>query len=357
VSPALDLRHHGDAEVTPDLVDCAVNVRLPGPPTWLQARLAAALDTLGRYPDPVPARAAVAARHGRRPAEVLLTAGAAEAFVLLARALRPRLAVCVHPSFTAPEAALRAAEQPVRRVVLSEPFTLDPTLVPADADLVVLGNPTNPTSVLHPADVVAALARPGRVLVVDEAFADCVPGEPESLATRADLPGLVVVRSLTKTWGLAGLRVGYLLTAPDLVARLADAQPPWSVSSLALVAAQACSSPGAVAAAAAAADDLAERREWLAGRLGALPGVRVVPRPAASFLLLHVPDGLGVRARLRTQGVAVRRGDTFPGLGSDWLRLAVRDHDTNARVAVAFSHALSTTALSTTALSTTEGET
>src|SRR5665811_635261 len=76
-------------------------------------------------------------------------------------------------------------------------------------------------------------------------------------------------------------------------------------------------------------------------------------RPAASFLLLHVPDGLGVRARLRTQGVAVRRGDTFPGLGSDWLRLAVRDHDTNARVAVAFSHALSTTALSTTALSTT----
>src|SRR5664280_1277780 len=153
-----------------------------------------------------------------------------------------------------------------------------------------------------------------------------------------------------------GLRVGYLLTAPDLVARLADAQPPWSVSSLALVAAQACSSPGAVAAA-AAADDLAERRQWLAGRLGALPGVRVVPRPAASFLLLHVPDGLGVRARLRTQGVAVRRGDTFPGLGSDWLRLAVRDHDTHARVAVAFSHALSTTALSTTALSTTEGET
>jgi len=98
VSPALDLRHHGDAEVTPDLVDCAVNVRLPGPPTWLQARLAAALDTLGRYPDPVPARAAVAARHGRRPAEVLLTAGAAEAFVLIARALRPRLAVCVHPN-------------------------------------------------------------------------------------------------------------------------------------------------------------------------------------------------------------------------------------------------------------------
>src|SRR5437764_206569 len=83
-----------------------------------------------------------------------------------------------------------------------------------------LGNPTNPTSVLHPAATVAALARPGRLLVVDEAFADTVPGEPASLAGRRDLPGLVVVRSFTKTWGLAGLRIGYLLAEAALVARL-----------------------------------------------------------------------------------------------------------------------------------------
>ena len=60
--------------------------------------------------------------------------------------------------------------------------------MPEEADLVVLGNPTNPTSVLHPAADLAALARPGRVLVVDEAFADTVPGEPESLAARAGRP-------------------------------------------------------------------------------------------------------------------------------------------------------------------------
>jgi len=133
---------------------------------------------------------------------------------------------------------LRAAGHPVTRVMLRADvgWRLDPDAVPEDADLVVLGNPTNPTSVLHPAAAVAALARPGRVLVVDEAFADTVPGEPESLAGRRDLPGLVVVRSLTKTWGLAGLRVGYALGPAPLIARLAVQQPHWPVSTPALAA-------------------------------------------------------------------------------------------------------------------------
>ena len=106
---------------------------------------------------------------------MLLTAGAAEGFVLIAQALRGvRRPVVVHPQFTEPEAALRAAGHPVERVLLdpADDFRLDPSRVPADADLVMIGNPTNPTSVLHPAQTLAALARPGRVLVVDEAFAD-----------------------------------------------------------------------------------------------------------------------------------------------------------------------------------------
>ncbi|MGV9981147.1 Rv2231c family pyridoxal phosphate-dependent protein CobC, partial [Micromonospora wenchangensis] len=233
-----DLAHHGDAEATPGLVDLAVNVRRDPMPDWLADPVTAALADLAGYPDPRPARAAVAARHGRPPAEVLLTAGAAEGFVLLARALvGVRRPVVVHPQFTEPEAALRAAGHRVERLLLDpdDDFRLDPARVPADADLVMIGNPTNPTSVLHPATALAALARPGRVLVVDEAFADTtgvpgVDGEPESLAARRDLPGLVVVRSLTKTWGLAGLRIGYLLGEAALLERLAAAQPLWAVS-------------------------------------------------------------------------------------------------------------------------------
>jgi Aminotransferase class I and II len=134
--------------------------------------------------------------------------------VLLARALRPRHAVAVHPQFTEPEAALRAAGHQVDRVILPFPFTFDPALVPAGADLVFFGNPTNPTSVAHPREALLRRIRPGRVVVVDEAFADCLPEERESLASHGDLTGLVVIRSLTKTWGLAGFRVGYLLAAP-----------------------------------------------------------------------------------------------------------------------------------------------
>ncbi len=325
----VDLGHHGDAEVGPGLVDLAVNVRAGTPPGWLATRLAESMGRLAAYPDATAARVAAAAAHGRTPAQVWPVAGVAEAFVLLARALRPRHAVVVHPQFTEPEAALRAAGHPVERVVLDAGFTLDPARVPADADLVVVGNPTNPTSVSHPAETIAALARPGRVLVVDEAFADTVPGEPESLAAREDLPGLVVLRSLTKTWGLAGLRVGYVLAAPELVDRLAAAAPPWSVSTPALVAIQACTTPAARAEADRAARALTADRDHLLTALARVPGVEVRGEPASSFLLLRTPGRDDVRDGLRERGWAVRRGDTFPGLDGEHVRVAVRDRTTS----------------------------
>ncbi|WP_320775741.1 Rv2231c family pyridoxal phosphate-dependent protein CobC [Streptomyces sp. CRN 30] len=342
-----DLRHHGDAEVRDDgsaLVDLAVNVRTGTPPRWLREHLAESLGSLAAYPDGRAARAAVAARHGLPVERVLLTAGAAEAFVLLARALRVRRPVVVHPQFTEPEAALRDAGHTVGRVLLraADGFRLDPAAVPEDADLVVIGNPTNPTSVLHPAAEIAALARPGRTLVVDEAFMDAVPGEREALAGRTDVPGLVVLRSLTKTWGLAGLRVGYVLAEPGTVAALERAQPLWPVSTPALAAAEACVAPRALAEAAHAAHHIAADRERLVAGLKRLAGhgVRVVEPAAAPFVLVRLPDAAGVRARLRDAGYAVRRGDTFPGLDTRWLRLAVRDRTTTDGFLLALAEAL-----------------
>jgi histidinol-phosphate aminotransferase len=314
-----DLRHHGDVDAEPGLRDFAVNVRGSAPPAWLRDRLAAALDRLGTYPsqaDDRRAREAVAARHDRDPDDVLVLNGAAEGFALLP-ALRPRLAAVLHPSFTEPEAVLRDADVPVHQVFPGD-------RVPADADLVVVGNPTNPTSELHPSDTIAALARPGRVLVVDEAFMDAVPGERESLAA-ADLPGLLVLRSLTKTWALPGLRAGYALGAPGLLRRLARHRPHWPVGTLVLEAVTACAEPPAVAEAERAAVELAAHRAWLADRLNRIPGVHVYQPAAAPFLLLRVRDGERVRAGLRDRGIAVRRGDTFPGLTADHLRVAVRD--------------------------------
>ncbi|AGL14946.1 Rv2231c family pyridoxal phosphate-dependent protein CobC [Actinoplanes sp. N902-109] len=328
----VDLRHHGDAEVGAGLIDLAVNVRHQPPPAWLAEPIAASLSALAAYPDARGATRATAAKHGRDPSEVLLTAGAAQAFVLIAQTVRAERIVVVHPQFTEPEAALRHAGHDVERVLLREQdgFRLDPALVPEDADLVLVGNPTNPTSVLHPAADLARLARPGRVLVVDEAFADTtwragLDREPESLAGRTDLPGLIVLRSLTKTWGLAGLRIGYALAAAGLIRQLATAQPLWAVSTPALAAAEACATPAAVAVEREIAAALAIERAHLVDGLRGVPDVTVAGEPASAFVALRLPGAAEIRLELRKRGYAVRRGDTFPGLGADWLRVAVRD--------------------------------
>ena len=321
----------------PGLVDLAVNVRhqadavLAGRPGRGRPR-----RRWPAYPDARPATAAVAARHGRPADEVLLTAGAAAG----ASCCSPRpcaahaAPVVVHPQFTEPEAALRHAGHRVDRVLLREAdgFRLDPDAVPADADLVFVGNPTNPTSVLHPAADVAALARPGRVLVVDEAFADTtsgpgcrrarVAGRPPRPARPGggaqpdqDLgagraadrlparPGRPARPAGRRAAALGGLHPG--AGRRDRRARRRPRSPP--NAQIAARARRRPRPPGAPAA----------------GRARASPSpadpasafVAAAPRPA--------PTGYG--STLRERGYAVRRGDTFPGLGPDWLRVAVRD--------------------------------
>ncbi|WEV78540.1 cobyrinate a,c-diamide synthase [Janibacter cremeus] len=325
--PGDPLRHHGDAELADDLVDLAVNVRLARPPAWLAAALVDELAAVATYPDATRARDALAGRHGLAREQVLPTSGGAEAFTLLARALTPRDAVVVHPQFTEPEAALVAAGHEVRRVLLrpEDDFALTDAAAEeiGDADLVVLGNPTNPTGALHRADTLRSLARPGRVVLVDEAFMDAVPGEVQSLLP-GDLGGLLVVRSLTKTWAVAGLRAGYVAGDRDLVAALAAHQPHWSVGSLALRVMTETAAPHAGTEAARAAEETTRWRAHLTSGLADL-GVPTAGTHAP-FVLARV--GPGVREGLRTAGWAVRRGDTFPGLDPAWVRIAVRDPHT-----------------------------
>ncbi|WP_072802360.1 Rv2231c family pyridoxal phosphate-dependent protein CobC [Rhodococcoides yunnanense] len=336
------LRHHGDAEVGDGLVDFAVNVQGVSPPAWLRSRLADRLVDLGSYPTAAAdrrARETVARRHGRSPEEVLLLAGGAEGFAMLPR-LRPRLAAVVNPSFTEPEWALRAAGVDVAQVLLPPPYRLDAALVPEQADVVVLGNPTNPTSVLHTREEILGMRRPGRILVVDEAFMDAVPGETQSLATES-LPDVLVLRSLTKTWALAGLRCGYFLGPPDLLRRLVDGRAHWPVGSLQIEAIAACSEPAATEAAAAKAVRITTDREVMIDRL-ALLGIDVHTPAHAPFLLLRIPAADDVRRRLRADGVAVRRCDTFPGLDPDHLRVAVRGRDQVDVLVAALGRALDT---------------
>lgn len=328
--PTIDplLRHHGDADVGGGLIDFAVNVQGDGPPPWLRSRLSDAIASLGSYPTAqadLAAREQVAAHHGRTPDEVVLLAGGAEGFAMLPR-LNPTLAAVIHPSFTEPEWVLRQAGIAVEQVILPPPFRLDPASVPEAADMVVIGNPVNPTSVLHDRDTVLRLRRPGRILVVDEAFADAVAGPGQSLASDS-LGDVLVLRSLTKTWALAGLRCGYALGHPDVLSVLVRGRSHWPVGSLQIEAVRACIEPDAVAESRRIAARIAEDRRAMADRLLGV-GLAVLGPAAAPFLLVKAPGAEQLRLGLRERGIAVRRCDTFPGLGDDYLRIAVRSPET-----------------------------
>jgi histidinol-phosphate aminotransferase len=116
---------------------------------------------------------------------------------------------------------------------------------------------------------------------------------------------------------------------------MAAQQPHWPVSTPALVALAACTTPAARAEADSAADVLVDHRRALIDALP--PGVDVVAEPRSSFVLLRVPDGGRVREALRERGWAVRRGDTFPGLSADHVRVAVRDPGTSRAFAAALA--------------------
>jgi adenosylcobyric acid synthase len=333
-----DLRVHGDRLVPPGYLDFAINVVSEGAPPWLLEELAAALDRVGSYPDESEAARALAERHGRAADEVLPTNGAAEAFWLLATATSPRHAAVIHPTFTEAEVALRSRGQLVERVFRRAPdYSFDPTAVPEAADLVILGNPNNPTGTLDPSRRIERLTRPGRVVAVDEAFMEFVPEESESLSARGDLPGLVVIRSLTKAWSIPGVRAGYVLGPAELLAALRATRQPWAVNTLALAALAACARDPS--AAQKIAGEVAEHRETLSVALAGLPGVQVWPT-AANFVLILVPDGPAVRGRLLAKGIAVRRADTFPGLTPDHLRIAVRRPEENQILVEAIGEAL-----------------
>lgn len=341
--PPDPLRYHGDQAAYNADLDFAVNVR-GTTPQWLQRELAGALGGLAAYPSAhldAEVRAAIAARHGRAPEEVLLLHGVAEGFSLLPHLGLP--ATIVQPQFTEPEAAFRAAGVEVDSLVLAPPFTLTagtlyddhggptPSSPQLAGRMVVVGNPTNPTGVAHSAADLRQLAARCAVLVVDEAFMDIASAETIARCSLADGPNapenVVVFRSMTKTWAIAGLRCGYALGSPELLATLARKRPHWPLGTLQLVAMAAIATseaellPGI-------RREVREQREEMTELLRGV-GWQVMPSEGPFVLARPGDMAVGkqeqVRVDLLARGVAVRRCDTFTGLDGSWWRLAVRD--------------------------------
>lgn len=335
-----ELREHGDEMVPEGALNLAVNVVPGGPPLHVAGQLRAAAADVSDYPDDTATRGAVAARHRLDPDAVLPTAGATDGLWTLASALRPARAAVIHPQFTEGEVALRAHGWAVTHVVRDpeRDWMLEPDAVPDDAELVLVGNPVNPLGRLDDPAAIAALCRPGRLVVVDEAFMDFVADEATaSLAGRVAHGGIAILRTPTKLWGLPGVRAGTLLAAPDLVDHLRAHRRPWAVGEVALAALRACADDDEYRR--RVAGEVVAERERLRRRVAGLTGVELAAEPAANFVCLQVPDGDTIHQRLLAQAVAVRRS-TFPGLSSDHLRVAVHDAAATDRLVSALAHAL-----------------
>lgn len=195
----------------------------PNPASSAGPLSAHALTALPTAADTARLCAAAAVQFGCPPEQILPLAGASAAIQLLPHVLPGRRAAVLSPTYNEHAASLRAAGWEV-----AEPA--DPAAL-AGADLAVIVNPNNPDGrEFLPAQVAAIAATVGQ-LVVDESFAD---PRPDLSVAGARPDNVTVLRSFGKFWGLAGLRLGFAIAAPETLARLAERAGPWSVSGPAL---------------------------------------------------------------------------------------------------------------------------
>lgn len=249
-------------------------------------------------------RAAAAAWFGTGPARVLPMAGASAPIRLMGRLARPGRAAVVGPTYNEHAASLRLEGWPVREVADIEAL--------AGHDLAVVVNPNNPDGRSWPPEALAHLAGRVGLLVVDESFADARPDLSLIGLTPANV---LILRSFGKFWGLAGLRLGFAVGAPGLLARLAEAAGPWPVNGAALAIGAAAMRDHAWAEAAITYHaEAALRLDMLAGRAGWAPagGTHL-------FRLYRVADARAARDRLARQHIWTR---SFP-YRRDWLRLGI----------------------------------
>ena len=324
------------------ILDFSASLNPLGPPPAALVAAQAALADACHYPesDGATLARALAAHHGLPAESVLAGAGATEFIFLVPRVLRPRRVLLAEPAFGEYRPALLQADAVVDPFPLAPAtgFRLDPAALRAalhpDTDLVWLANPLNPAGTGHPRDLlleVLAVLPPSVTLVVDEAFVDFAP--ELSLADQAaGRPNLVVLRSLTKFYALAGLRIGWLAASPEVAGRLAAGREPWRLSTPAIAAGLTCLQAEALRTATLQAMPLL--RAELATGLGKL-GVTVYPS-VANYLLCRLPDSApsatAIAAALRPAGILVRTCADFAGLDGRHLRLAVRSAADNRRL-------------------------
>lgn len=297
-------------------------------PRGIRTAVLRSLDQADRYPDPLCRKLTVALgrKHGVPSEHILCGAGAADLLFRLVLAKRPRRVLVVEPAFSGYEEALRTTDCQIERFFLREldGFALTEDIlshIEPGLDLLFLCSPNNPTGRTVPPELLEKIwercRQCGTLPVLDACFEDFLPGPPQT--------GPFVLRSFTKWYPMAGLRLGYAV-CPDvkLLEEMRRQGQPWPVSASAQAAGLAALEEHKYSARLSAL--IREQRPVLAAGLAEL-SCRLIPGEA-NFLLFLCPD-TELDRKLEQRGVLLRNCAKFPGLGPGWYRTAVRTEAEN----------------------------
>ena len=311
----------------------------PWSPRWLRVASAAWRD----YPDRSQAllRQHLAVLHGTEPSLVLPGNGAAELFTWAARdATLQGLSVLPAPGFADYGRALRcwsgASRQQQLPLTWNEAFP-QPFPEPGVGSVLWICNPHNPTGQLWSRDALEPLLTSYALVICDEAFLPLVSnGEQQSLIPLvAEHSNLVVIRSLTKLYGIAGLRLGYAVAQPQRLQRWDQWRDPWPVNGIALaVGERLLASPHRYRHWCERVQRwTATEGAWMQRKLAALPGITPMSS-AANYLLVRANHSLvPLREALeRNHRILLRDCRSFEGMGETWLRIGLQSRRNNRRI-------------------------
>jgi len=294
---------------------------VPPSPQVIEAIKAAATDSLRLYPSPTaqPAREAIAKRFQLSPTQVTVGNGGDELIEMCFRAFAGAGDRVAYPTPTYPllEPLCRIHEV-VPSTHPTEAFAeLPPSLGPDPAPLKFIVNPNSPTGALFAAeDVEAAVAASSGVVVIDEAYVDFAPRS--GLGLLAERDNVLLLRTFSKSYGLAGLRIGFALGPRDLIETLDSVKDSYNVDRLAIVAAVAAIQDEEHHK--ALVDEVIHNRAELAHALQDLRFELVAS--AANFIFARPPrPAAEVVARLRERKILVRHYDREPIAG--WIRITI----------------------------------
>ena len=311
-------------------------------PAVVQA-VAEALVQANLYPDSGRAlRAALASRHGLTAANVLLGSGSSEVIDMVLRTFvtaGDEVVISV-PTFSLYEARARLAGAEVRLIDLDARLHFDLDALHAAlgerTKLLILCTPNNPTgSTLLPRELAALLAR-GYPTLVDEAYGEFEPGAWSAAALLDGAVNLLVARTFSKAYGIAGLRLGYLLGGDEILGYVRRLRLPWNVGTLALAAGLAAlDDVEALAERVAAAS---EGKAFLARELQGVRGFKPLP-PAGNFIVVDASatglDALAIVAAMLDEGILLRALSPHH-MGGSFIRVTVGTPEQNARSLAAF---------------------